>query len=615
MAAFRKLIPLAVLVLVLGLASTASAQIFQCTATTGTATPLLRAEGFTELTGDIVLNCTGGTPTLNGVTIPKANISVFLNTAVTSRLLSSSGASEALLMVDEPAGTEQKLCAAATNCDVLGTSPATGVPGTNPFKPYMVGTNAIAPFSIWSGTVSGNSVTFAAVPIEPPGTTANRIYRITNIRANASAVAPGGLGTPGQIVAQISTTPITAGGSFTINNATQTIGFVQTGLTFAIYGFNSSSSSGGAGIKQCENFRNSSSTAKGLVDVRFTEGFAAAFKPRTAATFVDVNTSPTPAAQDVPGLIYNSESGFYAPSTTGAVIGLADFGTRLRVTFSNIPNGVSIYVTTRNIVGGTGVPTTDATFSARLVGSENGFFFPVQSTATVTYDYAPVPLIGGSGTAVWEVMGADPATVQNYEFGVYAFANANVSNNLPAAGVGNAAGSFAPAPPIFTASAGAVAQTSAYPVPRFADTGSAKKILTVSLCRTLLLFPYAVNIFGFDTGIAIANTTQDPLGTSPQSGTCDLNFYGTNAPTVLTTPAIAGGGTYVNTMGAAAPGFAGYIIAVCNFQYGHGFAFVSDVGARNLAMGYLALVMPDGGRTNTTSGVSLANGTGEVLGN
>jgi len=32
------------------------------------------------------------------------------------------------------------------------------------------------------------------------------------------------------------------------------------------------------------------------------------------------------------------------------------------------------------------------------------------------------------------------------------------------------------------------------------------------------------------------------------------------------------------------------MIANCNFQYAHGFAFVSDVGARNLAMGYLALV-------------------------
>jgi hypothetical protein len=35
------------------------------------------------------------------------------------------------------------------------------------------------------------------------------------------------------------------------------------------------------------------------------------------------------------------------------------------------------------------------------------------------------------------------------------------------------------------------------------------------------------------------------------------------------------------------------MIAVCNFQYAHGFAFISDVGARNLAMGYLAVVIAD----------------------
>ena len=33
------------------------------------------------------------------------------------------------------------------------------------------------------------------------------------------------------------------------------------------------------------------------------------------------------------------------------------------------------------------------------------------------------------------------------------------------------------------------------------------------------------------------------------------------------------------------------MIAFCNFQFAHGFAFISDVGTRNLAMGYLALIL------------------------
>jgi hypothetical protein len=40
---------------------------------------------------------------------------------------------------------------------------------------------------------------------------------------------------------------------------------------------------------------------------------------------------------------------------------------------------------------------------------------------------------------------------------------------------------------------------------------------------------------------------------------------------------------------SATPGFQGYIIAVAQFQYCHAFAFISDVGARRLAEGYLAI--------------------------
>ena len=43
-----------------------------------------------------------------------------------------------------------------------------------------------------------------------------------------------------------------------------------------------------------------------------------------------------------------------------------------------------------------------------------------------------------------------------------------------------------------------------------------------------------------------------------------------------------------------APEFQGYVIAVCEFQYAHGFAFITDGfgGVRSLAQGYLALVIP-----------------------
>jgi len=41
--------------------------------------------------------------------------------------------------------------------------------------------------------------------------------------------------------------------------------------------------------------------------------------------------------------------------------------------------------------------------------------------------------------------------------------------------------------------------------------------------------------------------------------------------------------------------FQGYVIALCNFQYAHGYAAVTDLGLRNLFSSYLALELSNGG--------------------
>jgi hypothetical protein len=123
-----------------------------------------------------------------------------------------------------------------------------------------------------------------------------------------------------------------------------------------------------------------------------------------------------------------------------------------------------------------------------------------------------------------------------------------------------------------------------------------------------LLFPYVTEIAGFDTGLAIANTSTDPFGSTPQAGTCTLNWYGTAAPAATVTPSVASGTVWAGLTSLLAPGFNGYVIAVCNFEYAHGFAFVSDLGARNLAMGYLALIL------NPPSGSFRPASTAETLG-
>jgi hypothetical protein len=344
--------------------------------------------------------------------------------------------------------------------------------------------------------------------------------------------------------------------------------------------------------------------------------------------------------QNVPGTIYNSESGFMETSivSTGSgsigtayVAGVADYGTRLKATFTNVPSGVSLYVSTRDVQNNFFVGTNasyGATQQAQLVVSETaldsgapgGVNTVPAVTQTASYagpvfgggtapGIAPVLLNSGTGTAVWEIVNTNPAQIDTVNFAVYINYTANPASNVPSApSTMSVTLSFAPTPSggAFTAAQGAAA-SNVLTVPRFSDTyGITTTLGKFVLCTTDLLYPYVINTNGFDTGLAIANTSTDPFGTTTQVGTCQLNFYGSSTPSgPFTTPTIATGTVYANLASTLAPGFSGYIIAVCNFQWAHGFAFVSDVGARNLAMGYLALVMNSG--TALTRGASAEN--------
>src|SRR5258708_26367663 len=118
------------LAVLLCLARAASSADFACTAS-APVTPNVRADGLTELVGDIVLRCTGGSPTPSGQTIPASSLMIVLNTAVTSRLMGNSSVnSEALLLIDEPGSQSnpaQLVCTApATGCTVTGTSTTAG---------------------------------------------------------------------------------------------------------------------------------------------------------------------------------------------------------------------------------------------------------------------------------------------------------------------------------------------------------------------------------------------------------------------------------------------------------------------------------------------------------
>ena len=626
---FRKWFPaLAVVALAFGAASTANAQqvaAFSCVGNAGVP-PIVRAEGLTELVGDLVLNCTGGTPTAAGSTVPQANVQIFLNTNVTSRLVADPW-SEALLMIDEPSAAAQRYCSVNGGCAITGVGAAAGSDGIVDGVDYdqTSGSGGTVP-NVYQGRNAGaNSIVWLGVPIDPPGTNATRVIRITNIRANANQLGVSSTLIPTQIVMFVSVTGTT---SVPINNPQQTVAFIQPGLSFSTRQAVNS-------YLQCVSFNSAAATdsSKALINgmgtiVRFSEGFASAFKRRNAAAYVDGDTSPTPVDQNVPGAIYNTETGFLnqTPSiVTGssanglAAAGLADHGTRLMARFANVPAGVVMYASlypvvtcsdcgpsSRPAITAARAATTSTLTMARLVTTDangGGSFSRVTGTNTSSFDFgaatAPIALNNGAGMAVWEVLQADPLTSQTYEFGIGVSYVANTSNNLPGLGSATVAGSFAPLSTVTTQSASA-------PLPRFADTSSARTIFTISACTTNILFVFLTNQAGFDSGIAISNTSVDPFGTAPQSGPCKLNYYGETtgggaAPAAQTSAVVPAGKqlTAVLSTGgnygiAATPGFQGYMIAQCQFQYAHGFAFISDVGANRVSEAYLGLILDSG---------------------
>ncbi|MGA2938821.1 MAG: hypothetical protein ABSF52_17225 [Syntrophobacteraceae bacterium] len=109
--------------------------------------------------------------------------------------------------------------------------------------------------------------------------------------------------------------------------------------------------------------------------------------------------------------------------------------------------------------------------------------------------------------------------------------------------------------------------------------------------QTMLLFSFVTNQNGFDTGISISNTSMDPFGTPQESGGCSLYFFSGGSSQLHNTGSISAGAQWDGVTSNIAPGFQGYVIAVCNFRNAHGWAMVSDIGARNLAASAPALVL------------------------
>jgi hypothetical protein len=550
----------------------------------GLAANLLRVEGLTEEVADLNIYCQAGS------TLATGTLTVTLNAQVTSKGVG---------------GTTDALLSIATNNNVFG----------GPAAPPTITSTPV----LYYGMISAGSQTVVFSNVNFPA--GSFTMTIQNIRVNASQL------------------PVTPGAnqvneSVLVTNAGVGIFAPSSQLVGLVYqGFKAAAVSGVANWLMCK-----SSPQGAVPQITISELFGGAFKStwpqgQTAASTVLCGAlaapctstngengtgnaayfaalgggapPPAPDAQPFRGRILG------APAVPAAGTGLATHGTRFQIAFGNIPAGVTLTVpvtpTGTAITGGT------ANFTMQLVASPTGVYAPLASGVLAT-------TAAGTAVAYYEVIATDN-TIQLESIDIFVSPGAAANFSVNPAGPITAVVTVAPQIPLSTTS----------DVPDFSTpTPAPLNLTTWSLCQTTLLFPF-VSTNGVETAVAMSNTSLDPgkiggggvLSTaSPNQGSCTLNFYGTLAAAPSTAvsylgvaapnPTLpAGGGTpytqpagtsnaFVigaepsnNMTGLVPAGFSGYLIAQCNYLYGHGFTYISyQLGGPNGATeGYTALVL------------------------
>ena len=512
--------------------------------------PQLRQEGFTELLGDILILCTGGPTYQAGTVIPTTNITVYVTSvlSVTSRLFNPigglfGGLSEALLLIDEPGSglptgatgsygpnAPQVLCSDPVGCPSYAELDVSGSYTVASSNQSGVGPNAANVYQGYIGLLGANTVTFFGVPVLPPvWTGVSRVFRITNVRVPAV-----GLGNAQTISVSVSTSPSTV---LPVPFGSLVAGVViGPSLTTII---DQSPVGGKSPFGQCAAPLGAMLTAQ----VHFIEGFATAFKTRVVplsntewASTVPNTGSP---GQNIPGSLYagftsNSESGFIMPTDTATVggniytAGLADFGTRLKAVFTNIPAGVTLYVSINN-VNGYPVPggTSTVPYAVLVAGNQSNesnidgaVISPLTGAVTGSDGLTAFPLTpDGSGVAaaIWEVVNSNPSANESLTFSVYI----NYSGLPEATGqvgmpVNNVALSFAPEPGggSFTQSSGPMPGTNPIPRSDIVNIAQASWVSIVS-CTLSVSKTHTGNFTQGQSGatytVTVANASSGPV--------------------------------------------------------------------------------------------------------
>ena len=461
------------------------------------------------------------------------------------------------------------------------------------------------------GTAASNTITLSGLTV-PAAVLTN--YTVNNIRFNANSipVSPNILPAGISAVATVSGSNVTPGTlywspvAYIANGLAQPVVAADSGLLNTGKVQLASGSGTTSVVTTCSGI-NSSPLVPGYANfyVSVAEGIGNAFKTK-------------------------------AEEASGVGVDAPRFGTRFQVMLSNIPSGLGIYMPVTVFQGTLGAQTATAqaqidanspvvgsfnvppavTAPAQFVPAGSGGLLVQGTSATGTGGLFSVPVSNGSASVVYEILADQPTATDTFLIPVYLYSpGSGVAAQSSALSV---AVSFAPANNNLT-------------IPSFSlSTAAPSSLATFQACTTTLLFPFVSNSNGYETGLVITNTS---LGASPaafhssvqnsaQTGSCNLAFYGTNGsnPATVAAPNTNEGGStaylpgelYAFTLSRALAGnpanpasFTGFLLAQCNFQYAHGFAYVIFGGLGtpgSVAMGYLAEVLGRG--TNAPEGVS-----------
>ena len=551
----------------------------------GAVTPLVRAEGIAELLGDILITC----HTIPAGAIPdedlyiEVNITASLNVNITNnRDFNDSfqdDTTDAVLVINE------NNCGAPTDrggrMDALGETTSGFEAGCSPpdsdFQDPQFGV-----------LVTNNRLEWTGVQVPIPGAVDFPEWttiRLTSMRGNASMLGVPDEGAPA--FAQIQAT-VTVNGesSITLNTNEANIGLPLLGL---ISNVDDEIASG----LQCED-------EGGHATLTLNEGFPTAFKTIGTASFTISGSVQVENGYPAPG-----SGATTAPGDGGATAGGATQSTHFLLTFHNIPEGVRVGVEDDPDC------TEDDLDSDHLMldavecdvnGDDCGSAAAIDDADDPLNETVEVDIDGGSGWIGYEVVDDWTIASEDCDIEIWFAWTPDTENDLPAPGTGQLSVSFAPLSTVGTST------ENEEPRPRFLDGSGSdpENVVNVVRCTSTILFPFVTNQNNFDTGLVISNTSEDWLGTSPQDGACEIHYHGETAgggaaPPIDPSTVILAGDQLVWLLSSGnaamdidqAVEFQGYVIAVCDFQYGHGYAFISDgFGAiPKLAQGYLALIL------------------------